>query len=172
MGNISKDVVRIIKEAIKLEINGRSFFEFAAEHTQNDLGKKMFAKLAHDEIEHLRIFSDLFSTVIGDDDWKKFVSEQQQGDSAIIDSLKSRVRESKSSSDIEAISIGMELEKKAIDFFDKSASETADAKTGEICRKIREEEKFHYDLLQAQHDSLTNSGFWMDSSQFKMDGQY
>jgi rubrerythrin len=172
MENVSKDVVQIIKEAIKLEINGRSFFEFAAETTQNELGKKMFTKLANDEIEHLRVFGDLFSAVIGGDDWKKFVSEQQQGVSTIIESLKSRVRESKSSSDIEAISIGMELEKKAIDFFDKSARDTSDIKTGEICRKISEEEKFHYDLLQAQHDSLTNSGFWMDSSQFKMDGQY
>ena len=172
MGNVSKDVVQIIKEAIKLEINGRSFFEFATETTQNELGKKMFTKLANDEIEHLKVFNDLFSTIIGGDEWKKFVSEQQRGDSAIIDSLKNRVKESKSSSDIEAISIGMELEKKAIEFFEKSALETSDAKTGEICRKISEEEKFHYDLLQAQHDSLTNSGFWMDSTQFKMDGQY
>ena len=172
MGNISKDVVQIIKEAIKLEINGRSFFEFAAEATQNDLGKKMFTKLANDEIEHLKVFNDLFSTIIGGDEWKKFVSEQQRGDSTIIDNLKSRVKESKSSSYIEAISIGMELEKNAITFFEKSAIETSDAKTGEICRKISEEEKFHYDLLQAQYDSLTNSGFWMDSAQFKMDGQY
>ncbi len=172
MANVSKDVVQIIKEAIKLEINGRSFFEFATETTQNELGKKMFTKLANDEIEHLKVFNDLFSTIIGGDEWKKFVSEQQRGDSAIIDSLKNRVKESKSSSDIEAISIGMELEKKAIEFFEKSALETSDAKTGEICRKISEEEKFHYDLLQAQHDSLTNSGFWMDSTQFKMDGQY
>ncbi len=29
-----------------------------------------------------------------------------------------------------------------------------------------------YDLLQAQHDSVTKSGFWLDSAEFQMDGKW
>jgi rubrerythrin len=47
-----------------------------------------------------------------------------------------------------------------------------DPQAREIFKKMCEEEKFHYDLLQAQHDSLTNSGFWFDSAEFRMDGKY
>ena len=53
-----------------------------------------------------------------------------------------------------------------------TAEEVDDPIASEIFRKISEEEKFHYDLLQAQHDSLTNSGFWLDSAEFQMDGKY
>jgi rubrerythrin len=66
----------------------------------------------------------------------------------------------------------MELEENAVQFFQKAADEVDDPVASEIFRKISEEEKFHYDLLQAQHDSLTNSGFWLDSAEFQMDGKY
>jgi rubrerythrin len=75
-------------------------------------------------------------------------------------------------SEIEALSIGMELEKNAIDFFQKSAQEVDDPKAKAIFERIADEEKYHYDLLQAQHDSLTHSGFWLDSAEFQMDGKF
>jgi rubrerythrin len=75
-------------------------------------------------------------------------------------------------SEVEALRIGMELEQKAIDFFIASAAKLGDPKAKEIFEKIADEERFHYDLLLAQHDSVTGSGFWLDSSEFAMDGKY
>jgi rubrerythrin len=175
MDRIDNQVLGIIKEAIKLEINGRKFFQHAQEVSQNALGKKMFQKLADDESRHLKEFGDLFSEVLNSDDWKKYASQEEKGDSRLIEELKLRIKNhdrEKGTSEIEALRIGMELERKAIDFFGKSAQESSDLKAGEICRKISEEEKFHYDLLQAQYDSVTNSGFWIDVAEFKMDGKY
>ena len=172
MENISRDVLNIIREAIKLEINGKNFFDFASEETHNSLAKKMFKKLSNDEIQHLKVFSDLFTSALGGDEWKKFVNREEQNASSLIEDLKSRVRNSERASDQEALRIGMELERKAIDFFEKSARETSDKKASEICKKISEEEKWHFDLLQAQLDSLTNSGMWMDVAEFRMDGKY
>ena len=37
---------------------------------------------------------------------------------------------------------------------------------------ICDEERFHYDLLQSQYDSVTNSGFWLDVSEFRMDARF
>jgi len=77
-----------------------------------------------------------------------------------------------SSIKIAARRLGLELELKAIDFFKSCASKTGDPEVKEIFLKISEEERFHYDLLQAQVDSLTNTGFWLDSSEFHMDGKF
>ena len=41
----------------------------------------------------------------------------------------------------------------------------------EIFTKIREEE-YHYDLLQAQQDYLSKSGFWFDVAELRMDAKY
>jgi rubrerythrin len=173
MTEISRDVKTLIGEAIKLEIQGQAFFNHAAEATQNELGKKMFARLAQEEVKHLEVFSRLFSSVIKTDDWKRQVrNEELKGSSAVITALAERLKRAEGQSEVEALRIGMELEQKAIDFFSATASGTADAAAREIFEKIAEEERFHYDLLQAQHDSVTGSGFWLDSSEFQMDGKY
>ncbi|MFQ6110262.1 MAG: hypothetical protein ACE5L7_11990 [Candidatus Aminicenantales bacterium] len=59
-----------------------------------------------------------------------------------------------------------------MELFQKAAEEVSDPDAREIFLKIREEEKFHYDLLQAQIDSLTHSGFWLDSAEFRLDGKW
>jgi rubrerythrin len=173
MKKISRDVKMLIQEAIKLEINGQAFFNQAAEITRNELGKKMFVRLANEEVKHLETFSRLFSSVIKSDEWKKEVErEQLKGPSAVIDELAQRMKRAEGQSEVEALRIGMELETKAVEFFTKSASTMEDPAAKEIFEKIADEERFHYDLLLAQHDSVTGSGFWLDSSEFQMDGKY
>lgn len=168
----SDEVVSIIRGAIRLEIDGKAFFNHAEEVTHNELGKKMFRKLAQDEIQHLDTFSQLFSSVLGGEDWKLFVKEEQSTSSSLIDQLKARVKKGEKAGEIEAISIGMELERKAIDFFEQSGKSATDAVAKEIFDKICQEERLHYNLLQAQYDSVTNNGFWLDVAEFKMDGKY
>jgi len=173
MEEISKPVENAIKEAIRLEINGRNFFNHAAEITHNELGKKMFEKLAAEEMRHIEVFSELFTKILKEADWKKYIRDEElKGESALIEKLKERMRGAEGKSETQALSIGMELEENAIRFFQKAADEVEDPVAKEIFRNISEEEKFHYDLLQAQHDSLTNSGFWLDSAEFQMDGKY
>ncbi len=173
MKKMSKQVEKAIKEAIKLEINGRSFFNHAAEITQNQLGKKMFLRLAEEEVKHLQTFGQLFSSALQGADWKKYIKDEElRGQSSLIEELASRMKRAEGKSEIEALSIGMELEKNAVDFFQKSAQDVDDPAAKEIFEKIADEERFHYDLLQAQHDSLTHSGFWLDSAEFQMDGKF
>jgi len=173
MTKISQDVKALIQEAIKLEINGQAFFNEAAALTHNELGKKMFVRLAQEEVKHLDTFSRLFSQVIQSDEWKKQVrSEELKGPSPVIQQLAERMRRAEGKSEVEALRIGMELEQKAVDFFTSCAAKMDDPKAKEIFDKIADEERFHYDLLLAQHDSVTGSGFWLDSSEFSMDGKY
>jgi rubrerythrin len=173
MKDMSDQVADAIREAIKLEINGKAVFDHAAEVTHNELGKKMFRKLAEDETKHLDTFSQLFSQVMGGEEWKKFVDKEEvQSRSSLIEELAPRMKKEGRAGEIEAIRIGMELEKKAIDFFEKSAREATDPKAKEIFEKICEEERLHYDLLQAEYDSVTKSGFWFDVAEFRMDGKF
>ena len=173
MKKLSKDVENAIIEAIKLEIDGRYFFKQAAEVTHNELGKKMFQKLADEEIQHLNTFRELFTSIIKDKDWQKYVTKEElEGGSSVIQELVSRMKTAEGKSEVEALTIGMELEMKAVEFFERCAKETDDPVAKEIFNKICDEERFHYDLIQAQHDSVTHSGFWLDSAEFQMDGKY
>lgn len=173
MTKISEQVKEFVREAIKLEIRGREFFNQAAEMTHNSLGKKMFQRLAEEEVKHLNAFSKLFSAVIHSDEWKQYVDAGKvAGNSEVIDELVARMKRAEGKSEIEALRIGMELELKAIDFFKKCAETGNDPVARDIFITISDEERFHYDLLQAQHDSVTGTGFWLDSAEFQMDGKY
>jgi len=173
MSDINSQIAEVIREAIKLELSGRAFFVHAEEMTDSELGKKTFRRLAKDEIDHLNTFGELFSQLIGGEEWKRWVQEEKmKGESSIIEELKPRLEKGEKAGELEAISIGMELERKAIDFFEKAAEATEDPKAKEILNRIADEERFHYDLLQAQYDSVNNSGFWLDVAEFKMDSKF
>jgi rubrerythrin len=122
----------------------------------------------------METFSQLFSEVLGNEDWRSQVHYQEKKgeDLPLVKKLKERISQTKGKQEVEALSIGMELEQRAIQLFEEAARQTTDKEAREIFRKIVEEEKFHYDLLQAQQDSLTRSGYWLDSSDFKMDGLF
>ena len=173
MSKLTAPIREFIEEALKLEINGQAFFNRAAEMTRQELGKKMFLRLAGEEARHLEDFSRLFSSILRSDDWKKLINKERlRGSSPVIEELAARMKRAESKGDIEALRMGMELELKAIDLFKGCAQKTEEPAAKEIFLKISEEEKFHYDLLQAQVDSLTRTGFWLDSSEFQMDGKF
>lgn len=169
-----KQLQDLVKQAIRLEIDGRKFFNHAAEITHHDLGKKMFQRLAQEEVKHLNIFGKLFGSMVKEQDWKEYVKKEEKlsEKSALIEELASRMKKTEAKGEVEALKVGMELEQNAVEMFKKASEGVDDAKIKEIFDKICDEERFHFDLLQAQYDSVTGSGFWLDSSEFQMDGKY
>ena len=173
MPEISQQIKDAIKGAILLEINGRRFFNHAADITEHERGKKMFKFLAEEEVRHLETFGKLFSKILGGEDWKNDIDERGlSGEAPLVEKLKLRMKERKGKGETEALSIGMQLEREAIEYFNEAANNTNDAVAKKIFMEISEEEKFHYDLLQAQHDSVTKSGYWLDGAEFQMDGKW
>ena len=89
MKEISKEVENAIKEAIRLEINGRKFFLHAAEVTEHEKGKKMFHFLADEEVKHMEVFGHLFSQILDSEDWKRYVKDEElRGEAPLVVNLK------------------------------------------------------------------------------------
>lgn len=173
MSKISKDVENAIRNAIVLEINGRKFFNHAAEVTHHPKGKKMFLHLAEEEVKHLETFGKMFNEILGGSDWKKeFNPDDVSGEAPLVEKLKESLKQEDRKGEVEALRIGMELERNAITFFQDAAAKADDPVAKKMFLEISEEEKFHFDLLQAQYDSVTGSGFWLGSAEFQMDGKW
>lgn len=175
MKAISNEVLDVIKYATKMEIEGRSFYEHAAQITKNEQGKQVFRKLAQDEIGHIETFGSIFTKALGGEDWKAYLNGEEEKKTTVLQKLKERIERQghqERSGDQEALRIGMELERGSIDKYQEWAINTQNSTIKELFEKIIKEEKFHYDLLQAEYDSLTGSGFWFDIAEFKMDGKF
>ena len=175
MSDLSKEVLDAIRYATKMEIQGRSFYEHVAGITASEHGKKVFQRLAQDETTHIHRFGEIFTSVLGNEEWKTYVDSEEVEKKTVLDELKARVEargKEEKATDLEALRIGLELERGAIDHYTKAVNSTDDAKVKDIFTKIIKEEEYHYDLLQAQYDSITGSGFWFDMAEFKMDGKF
>jgi rubrerythrin len=173
MSKISKETENAIRDAIVLEINGRKFFNHAAEVTHHPKGKKMFKHLEEEEVRHLETFSKMFDEILGGSEWRKeLIPGDVSGEAPLVKKLKESMKLEERKCDVEALRIGMELESSAISFFQEAAAATDDPVAKKIFLEISEEEKFHFDLLQAQYDSVTGSGFWLGSAEFQMDGKW
>jgi len=174
MAEMTPQVKEAIQTAIQLEKDGRQFFELAAEETKNELGKKMFQKLAADEIRHLVTFEKMFKTLADPKTWKELMKSGPPRERMpfFAEKAENRSPAEKGAGEVSALRQALEVERRAIDFFKKVAEEARDPEASRIFELIAEEEVSHYDLIQAQIDSVTNSGFWFDVSEFAMDGLY
>lgn len=172
MSEISSKAVEAIKMAIQLEKDGHTFFEEAAKKTENKLGKKMFETLAKDEINHLHTFQKMFDTITGTGDWQQLAQGLPKVGKVPIFEEEIQKKADVNPTELDALRTAMDVERKAIDFFTKVVEETEDLLAKKIFIRIKEEEEYHYDLLQAQVDYLTKSGFWFDVAEFHMDAKY
>jgi len=173
MAHISPAVAKAIKMAIDLEKDGQKFFQDAANKTENVLGKKMFKTLAKDEIRHLETFQKMFDTITGTGVWQSIVKTIGAiGKVPVFEEISKKSPTKDSASDLGALRTALNIERKAMEFFDKAIQETDDPLAKKIFGEIRKQEEYHYDLIQAQFDYVTKSGFWFDIAEFRMDAKF
>jgi len=168
------DVAEAIKMSIDLEKNGRKFYIEAAEKAETESGKRLFKMLAHEETLHLATFQKMVDKMDQVDDWRELVKDYPQARQVPVFSEKapaSQVAKARTD-EVEAIRIAMKQEREAINYFDKTFHLAQDEKTKKIFDFVRQQEVYHYDLLQAEYDHITKTGFWFDSAEFRMDGKF
>ncbi|RDH88114.1 MAG: hypothetical protein DIZ78_01620 [endosymbiont of Escarpia spicata] len=178
MVDVDNQMIELIKESIKLEISGKGFYERAAVVTEDELGKAMFKRLAVEEDGHLAVLEGIFTSITGGEDWREIADSemQKQGPAPVVDQLEAAIakrgKDGKHANGAEALKIAMEMERKAIRFFEDLLKKAANPKVRELAESLADEERFHYDLLQAQHDSVLNMGYWIDSTDIRMDSKF
>lgn len=162
-----------IKIAINLEKNGRKFYMQAAEKSTSESGKKIFTMLAQEEVLHLATFEKMLRTISQAKPWRELIKDYPQARQVPVFNVKGSVKDvpRERADELEAIRMAMKQERKAIDFFDKVAHLASDETTQKVFDFVRQQEVYHYDLLQAQYDSITNTGFWFEMPEFRMDGK-
>lgn len=174
MTDTSAQMKKVIQTAIDLEKEGFQFYKRAEENTNDPMGKKMFDFLAREEVNHIKVFSEIFDEITGSTEWRGLYNESKRKviESPLIKKLEENYNNNREKGETEAIRIAMDLERQAIDFFTDAQKNAQDTNAKEAFRKIVDEEEGHFDLLQAQLDSLNNTGMWFDVAEFQMDGKF
>ena len=151
-----------IKTAIEMEENGIDFYNKAEEKTSYPLAKKMFLSLAEDEKKHLNALSKIIID-LKFSDFKRFFGEKpRQKIENIFRKVKNEIQEriAVNPDELESLRIGMDMELGSVEFYQKALEKSKDNDQKAFLRRLVEEEKEHFQLLQNTHSYLKNSGDW------------
>ncbi|MGD9817508.1 MAG: ferritin family protein [Desulfomonilaceae bacterium] len=153
MTHHNEAILGMLAAALEKEEKGRDFYKKASETCADQLGKDMFKTLMVEEGAHISRIKEIYSEIQGgkswSDQWKKFKIENPDLDKLFHERMqKIGPRVKGQTGDIEALSIGVDMEQGAIKFYEESLSKASDAMEKEFCELMILEERKHFKALQ------------------------
>ena len=118
--------------AIQTEKDGLEFYRRAAERTSDPGGKVLFASLADDELEHLRLLEPQREALTRDGHWLPRSKTGEEAHPTKVEGAPIFSREAvgvdinSHTSDLSALRMAFLIEKDAVAFYTKAAAETED----------------------------------------------
>jgi rubrerythrin len=147
-----------------MEKDGYSFYTKAAAQTNSNMGKTVFEGLAADELRHLDVFQKMFEDNVGNYEWNELVNSSKKY--AIIPIFPTDLKDAPGmdpdSTELDALRMGMDSEKEAIEYYGKIKENLNDAEVKRIINEIIEQEKNHYSLLENEFNHLNSTGYWFE----------
>lgn len=174
MTSHTTELAAILKTAIEVEENGYRTFAKFAEATQDESGKKMFQRLAKDEIEHRQILEKQLKQLSEGGSWQSIhipPSSVEKLIPAIRDKAK-RTRGESGVAELDALNTALDLERSAAQFFRDKADEVTNPEAKALFHRLAEWEDAHFELIQAELDNIKNTGLWFGIPEFRMDGTF
>ncbi|MEO0116699.1 MAG: ferritin family protein [candidate division WOR-3 bacterium] len=149
-----------------------TYLRFAYQ-TKNPKGKDMFIRLAMDEFEHMEGLSAELISLESKDQWCSYeipVSEVED----LVPRLSGKEMETegeKGVDDLTALRVALKLEESAIKFYRGEKEKAEDEIARKFWQRLEEMEIAHYDLIQAEIDNITKTGFWFGIREFTVEGE-
>ena len=170
---IGDRTAQAMRTAIEMEKSGHRFFTEASNKVKHEVGRKLFSRLAAEEIDHMRTFEKIFNEVSGGADWKEAMKAVQPARKVpYFDEARKEFKAEDMSVELDYLKQALDLERDAMNFFEKAIQDAESPEAKEIFKRIHDEEQGHYDLIQSEIDSINGNGFWFDVNEFRMDGKY
>ncbi len=156
-------MIKAIKDAIMVEIKGQQLYHHAASQTEDPSAKAMFEMLARDEDDHVRILQNQYKNLMQDgkiDLDNVHPAEVDHGSHNIItDDFKKSIR--RGQFEMAVISIGCDLENKAIAYYKENAARTDDPDLKQLFTWLVEWEDGHLEQL-LELEKIYQDAYWAD----------
>ena len=156
----------VVRDALELtlaiERRGYTFYTNASRKTKNGSGRLMFQRLAAEESDHLRRLQAEHQSLIRKNEWLKREPARLPLSRKIVEEifpqkelLKIEVKDE--TSDLDALNIAMNLERRSHQFFSDFAKQISDANGRKIFMEFAKDEESHLRALVTEYNSLIRS---------------
>lgn len=172
MAEARKEQIEILRSAIRMEVEGERFFSNAATRMKYPRTKDMFASLAKQERRHIRVLDEELKRVQGGVGWvspSSVKGEAASGDSVFREAEQASGPLDPKAGELEVLKLGMEVEKKSMEYYRRASTEIDNAKAREVFNWLVGEEAGHLAILKAEYDIRSRSGFYYDLPEFSLE---
>ncbi|MGB9590056.1 MAG: ferritin family protein [candidate division WOR-3 bacterium] len=166
------DLKSVLEHAIEIEKGGmKAYMDFALRTSSGD-GKDMFIWLAREEFAHMRLFESMLAAAagVGSRSFETPASDIQR----FMPQVKKMERAEggkAEASDADALRAALKMEIETRDFYLDQSGKADDPKVREVFRQLAEVEEGHRELIQAQLDFVSQTGFWFGMMEFDVEGR-
>jgi rubrerythrin len=155
----------MLNKALDMERKGIAFYEDAVKTCSNQVGKEIFQMLKDEERVHIDRIMKIYSTLEQKKDWTSDwkVIKPDHGDLEVFftDLTKRHGTDiTASTSDIEALDVGLDFEQNAVAFYREHLSEAVETLEREFIEEMVAEERYHHKILGDMKLYLTNPESW------------
>lgn len=156
----------VVRDALELtlaiERRGYTFYTNASRKTKNGRGRIMFQRLAAEESDHLRRIQAEHRSLLEKNEWLRREPARLPLSRKIVEDifpqrelLKIEVKDE--TSDLDALNIAMNLERRSHQFFMDFAKQIADANGRRIFMDFAKDEESHLEALLTEYNQLVGS---------------
>jgi len=160
---LQKTIVRDALElTLSIERRGYTFYTNASRKTRQGSGRLMFQRLAAEESDHLRRLQQEYRVLLDQNDWLKREPARLPVSRKIAEEIfpqkeLRKIEVSDETTDIQALHIAMDLERRSRQFFTDFAKELPEAGGKKIFMEFAEDEESHLRALRAEYQTLVGS---------------
>ncbi len=172
----SQDPLTVLRNAVAMELEGKDFFEQASKAMRHPRAKEMFASLIRQEQRHIEIISEELRRLESGDGWGTLADMRSSAPrmpqlSVFRDREIVRKRLKADAGELEALQVGIKVEKKSIDYYRGAAQKAYDPRARELFNWLVGQEAGHLTILNAEYDNRSGSGFYYDEAEFSLEVQ-
>jgi rubrerythrin len=168
-------VLQAINTAIEMESDGKECYLAASKESTNEAGRKLLKSLAEEEDSHRLKFEKLYNSIVKGLGWPS-MELQPDKTNDIRNTLVNTcsvlgVNISGTSSELDAVMIAVDKEKKSYDFYENQARNALHDTEREFYGMLAQEEREHELALLDYHDYLSDpAGWFVKSEHSSLDG--
>ena len=154
---LSDELCHTLSAGMEKERAAHDFYVEAAGKTRNELGRKMFQRLADDEAGHEALLKSWSEEGACPDD-----ADVGGVDPAFLRKSRETVAEAiqPDTGDLEALEFGRQMERQAIAFYQASAEAADDEASRDLLLRLKGEEDKHLALLTDLQEYMKDPNLW------------
>jgi rubrerythrin len=175
MENEQARTIEVLQLAVRMEVEGKEFYQKASQKSSNRLAKELFQQLASEEDVHLKNFEEMYEAFKRGQNWPDVEPPSEKGEklkSLFAEATKALGSKLKvAESELEAIKIAMDMESKSYNLYHSRSEESTLPVEKRFYQTLAGEEREHHLALLDSYEYLSDPAGWFTKKEhWSLDG--